>query len=111
MFNKYIFVEFEKELWVIDQHAAAERINYEKLKKQYDSKAIEVQKLLMPDEITMSETEALSIQENIEALESFGFKLNVSDNKVIITEVPAILSGQNLEVVFKELVDEILIRK
>lgn len=106
MFKKYIFVQFEEELWVIDQHAAAERITFEKLLKNMGGSGDnEVQNLLVPEVVALDETEAIFFSENIEFFSSLGFAVDVSGDKVTINAVPSYFYKSDLQKMVKELVD------
>ncbi len=48
IFNKFIIVEYEGEIWILDQHAASERIYYERIQDQFKEKNIDTQSLLIP---------------------------------------------------------------
>ncbi len=106
IFNMYIIIQFENEIWIIDQHAASERIFYEKIQKQYRKNSVEVQNLLIPLEIELSELEILFIQENENIFKSFGFDFEINDNLVKISEVPSILVNSDFEKFFKDLISE-----
>ena len=102
IFNKYIVVEFENEnLWIVDQHAAAERITFEKLKNQ-ESKN-ERQNLLVPTSLKFSKKEI----EVLEGLKDFftdlGFKYAVKNDGIDITVVPVEFVESNFEKLFDEI--------
>ena len=87
IFDKYIVIEFEDEhLWVVDQHAAAERINFEKLTNR-ETKS-NVQTLLVPQEVKLSKEQALFIEEQKEFFEGMGFALNIKDYGIDILTTP-----------------------
>jgi len=71
--DKYLFFESGDTLLVIDQHAAHERINYEKLKRQFESGKVDVQQLLSPIIIKLSPEEMSSWEEGKEKMEEVGF--------------------------------------
>lgn len=106
IFNKFIIVEYEKEVWILDQHAASERIYYEKITKHFENDSVDVQNLLIPVEIKLSDIEALFIKENKKVFQSFGFTLQVNENVVEISQVPSVLVSSDYENFFKDLVSE-----
>ena len=64
-FNTYIIIEMDKEMYIIDQHAAHERIMYEKVKDNYYSESTkDSQMLLLPDVITLTHKEMEIAKEN-----------------------------------------------
>lgn len=106
IFNKYIIAQLENEIWIIDQHAASERISYEKIQNQFENNSVEVQNLLIPLEIELSKLELLFIKENEKVFNSFGFKFEIQKDTVEISEVPSMLINTNLEKFFKDLISE-----
>ncbi len=87
IFNKYIVVEFEDEhLWIIDQHAAAERINFEKLTNR-EAKS-NVQTLLVPQEIELTKEQVLFVEEQKQFFEEMGFAFKIKDAGIDILTTP-----------------------
>ena len=80
IFNKYIITELQEEIWIIDQHAASERISYEKIQNDFEKNSVDVQNLLIPIEVEMSDVEILFVKENENVFNSFGFKLKIKKN-------------------------------
>jgi len=69
VFNTYIIIEMDKEMYIIDQHAAHERIMYEKVKKNYYSETSkDSQMLLLPDVITLTHKEMEIAKDNIDMI-------------------------------------------
>jgi len=81
--RKYLFFESGRSLLVIDQHAAQERITFEKLSTQIERGAIETQKLLSPIVIKVSHQEMISWETVKEKLESVGFETTQWDPESI----------------------------
>ncbi len=71
--NKYLFFESGESLLAIDQHAAHERINYELLKKQFETGKIDVQRVLTPLIVKLTAEEISEWEEGAENLENAGF--------------------------------------
>lgn len=106
--GRYIIAEWEQEMWVIDQHAAAERIRYEQLKKAIlQGKSIITQKLLLPIEIPLSEGEKIAINKNIKLLEQLGFEIEVDENKLTLHTIPHFLLRSDIERLFRDVMGEI----
>lgn len=102
VFNKYVIIEFINErLWIIDQHAAAERINFEKLSKGSDS--LELQNFLVPVEVSIKKEESLFLEEAKEFFEKMGINYDIDKSKVILKSVPVEFSESD----FKQIFDEI----
>jgi len=108
-FSTYIIVEIENEMYVIDQHAAHERIMYEKVKKNYYSEEEkDSQMMLLPDIINLSHKETEIIKENQEMFEKAGFSFEAfGENTLKLNGVPNICIDMNTKQLFLELLDEI----
>lgn len=105
--NRYIVAEVQGNLYIIDQHAAAERIRFEKLKKEYDSQGIDRQGVMIPVCLSLSDTEALFVKEVLFHLESLGYECSVEKNKVTISSVPALLQNADHEKLFMQILSEL----
>ncbi len=109
VFNTYIIIEIDKEMYIIDQHAAHERIMYEKVKKNYyNENSKDSQMLLLPDIITLSHKEMEIAKENIEMFEKAGFSLEeFGENTIKLTGVPTVCIDIDNKDLFLETLDEI----
>ncbi len=93
----YILAENNKGLLIIDQHAAQERINYEKFMKQYEKEGIKTQKLVKPKVINLSAAESGVMEENINLLSKLGFGIdNYGNNSFILRTTPSIFGRVNI---------------
>ena len=81
--NKFLIFESGPSLFVIDQHAAQERIIYEQLKKQSEAGNVEVQQLLSPILLSLSPQEMLAWEETKETLEENGLSSTLFDSQTI----------------------------
>lgn len=108
-FQTYIIIEIEKELYIIDQHAAHERIMYEKVRKNYYSEGQkDSQLLLLPDIIVLSHKEMDIARENMAKFEKAGFQLEeFGENTIKLTGVPTMCLDLNTKELFLETLDEI----
>lgn len=108
-FSTYIIIELDKELYIIDQHAAHERIMYEKVKKNYFSDGNkDSQIMLLPDIITLTHKEMDIAKENIEMFEKAGFVLEeFGENTIKLIGVPNICLDLDTKELFLETLDEI----
>lgn len=104
--NSYIFVSVKDKLYILDQHAAAERISYEKLLKEKEK--ITSQKLLFPFTLRLNSDIYIFVNENIEKFEKLGFSVRVFDNnKILVESVPSIIEDDFNKEDFEEFVNEI----
>jgi len=108
-FSTYIIIEIGNELYVIDQHAAHERILYEKVKSNfYDDKDKESQLMLIPDIITLSHKEMDIAKDHIALFEKAGFIIEEFDGSSIkLLGVPNICIELNTRELFLDILDEI----
>ena len=109
VFKTYIILEMGKEMYILDQHAAHERIMYEKVKKNYYSDSSkDSQMLLLPDVITLTHKEMDIAKENIAMFEKAGFSLEeFGENTIKLTGVPTVCIDLDTKELFLETLDEI----
>lgn len=104
LFNKYIVVEFVNEnLWIIDQHAAAERINFEKLSN--NSKDLDIQNFLVPVELSMKKEEILFLEENKKFFSDLGIQFDIKKEKILLKTVPVEFANSDFQKIFYEIFD------
>lgn len=108
-FSTYIIIEIKDDMYMIDQHAAHERIMYEKVKANYyreDEK--DSQFLLLPDIVQLSNKEMDIAKENVEMFAKAGFEFEeFGENTIKVTSVPSMCENLNTKELFLELLDEI----
>lgn len=109
VFKTYIILEIDKEMYILDQHAAHERIMYEKVKKNYYSEETkDSQLLLLPDVITLTHKEMEIAKENIPMFNKAGFYLEeFGENTIKLTGVPTVCIDLDTKELFLETLDEI----
>lgn len=107
IFNTYLIVEVDNDVFFIDQHAAHERILYEKFKREYDNKSVVVQPLLFPYVLSLNPLEANILAENVEHLQNLGFDIEeFGNNTYKISAVPSLVSEMNFDTFFSEFLSE-----
>lgn len=108
-FSTYIIIEMKDELYMIDQHAAHERILYEKVKANYyREEEKDSQLLLLPDIVQLTNKEMDIAKENVEMFAKAGFAFEeFGDNTIKVTQVPSMCENLNTKELFMELLDEI----
>ena len=109
VFNTYIILEIDKEMYILDQHAAHERIMYEKVKNNYYSDSSkDSQMLLLPDIITLTHKEMEIAKDNMDMFEKAGFSLEeFGENTIKLTGVPTVCIDLDNKELFLETLDEI----
>ena len=106
----YIVAENEDGMYLIDQHAAAERINYEKILKQMKEKPIIID-LLIPIKIELRSDEYILVKERFSLLESYGFQVEeFGENTLIVRTHPSWIIEERSEEMIRKIVD-IMIEK
>jgi DNA mismatch repair protein MutL len=87
--NSYLLIEAPSAILIIDQHAAAERILYERFKNDFATSNIKSQKLLLPLTLELSHREIEILKQSAEFLKNLGFDLeSFSGNSFIVNSVP-----------------------
>ncbi len=92
IFNTYLIVECENEAYIIDKHAAHERIIFEELKPGVRKKAGYSQILMIPLEIPISDEEMAAAEEYKEEITASGFSYTCTDGMATVTEIPSNLT-------------------
>ena len=109
VFCTYIIIEIKNEMYIIDQHAAHERIMYEKVKANYYSEdEKDEQLLLLPDVISLTHKEMAIAKENVEMFAKAGFTFEeFGDNTIKLVTVPGMCEELNTKQLFLDILDEI----
>ena len=108
LFDTYILIEIEEKLYIIDQHAAHERLLYEQIKEMYYSKSKETQMLLIPSLVELKHNEQELVMRNKELFEETGFEIEeFGDNMIKISGVPNIGYDMDYVELFKDTLDEL----
>lgn len=109
VFKTYIIVEIGQEMYIIDQHAAHERILYEKVKANYyNDENKDSQLMLLPDIITLTHKEMEIARDNMQMFRKAGFMVEeFGENTVKLTGVPEMCLDLDTKEMFLETLDEI----
>lgn len=107
----YVLAEREDGIVVVDMHAAAERVTYERLKKSLDEKDLPVQPFLIAQVFRVTPAEIATIEAHKEELLAFGIDVSVTgENAAALRAVPAIIAeapADSLETLVHEILDEL----
>ena len=108
-FKTYIIIEIDNEMYIIDQHAAHERILYEKVKANYyNDESKDSQLMLLPDIITLTHKEMEIARDNMQMFRKAGFMLEeFGENTLKLTGVPEMCLDLETKEMFLETLDEI----
>lgn len=108
MAASYILAEGPEGLYLIDQHAAHERIIFDKVLAQRAQQGVEVQGLLEPLNIELSPGQEQTLNSRNELLRQFGFNLeHFGDRSYLLRAVPAVMAGANLAEAVRALLDSL----
>ncbi|MXN66147.1 DNA mismatch repair endonuclease MutL [Stappia sp. GBMRC 2046] len=104
----YIIAQTESGIVIVDQHAAHERLVYERLKAALAEKGVARQILLIPEVVELSEDDAARLVERAEDLEAVGLVVEAfGPGAVAVRETPALLGDLDIRGLIHDLVDEI----
>ncbi|HEY95463.1 MAG TPA: DNA mismatch repair endonuclease MutL [Dehalococcoidia bacterium] len=102
----YIIAEGPEGLYIIDQHAAHERILFEKIREQSTLRKVEIQGLLEPATFEVSPGQDEVLKTCYPELSEFGFAIEpFGDRSYLVRSVPAILNGKDWPLTLRELLD------
>jgi DNA mismatch repair protein MutL len=106
--NTYIIAEGPNGLYLIDQHAAHERILYDRISEQWAQKEVEVQGLLQPITIELSPREEETLKSSKEFLTEFGFTIEPFGNRsYVIRAIPSLMARANIIEIISALLDNL----
>jgi len=104
----YILCEGEGNLIFIDQHAAHERILFEKFKKEYENRSMISERLLLPILIELSAEESCILESTGEALKEIGFEIEpVGEKLFAIRSIPSFIDQKDPKEFIREILDEL----
>ncbi len=103
----YIFCKNSEGLLVIDQHAAHERLLYEKLRRQYIANGIVRQNLMFPETVELSLFQGQLVEKNLDEIDRMGFSIReFGGNTYIISAVPALAGLSNPRELFLDILEQ-----
>ena len=110
LFRTFIIIEVENEIFLIDQHAAHERVLYEKIKENYKQKVSQnSQMMLLPEVINLTHIEMEFVKNNIEIFKNTGFDIEIfGENSVKINGIPDLEYKAKTQNIFMDILDEML---
>ena len=109
MLDRYLVMETEEGIALIDQHALHERILYEQLKEKIKSGQLPTQRLLVPVPVDLSPNEFSCVQENTKFFQTLGLHAEpFGGNTVLISAFPAVLSKTSPEEILLAMIEPFL---
>jgi len=104
----YILAETPTGIVLVDQHAAHERLVYERMKEMLAARGVARQALLLPEVVELDETGAARLAARAEELAEFGLLIEpFGPGAVVVREVPALLTGLDVAALVRDLADEL----
>lgn len=106
--SSYLLAEDEGGLVMIDQHAAHERVLYERLSRIVSSGRVESQAMLMPETLELTSGEALIMEENLSFLQRLGFGIRLfGKNTFIVETLPEYVSMSAQDKILRDILDHL----
>ncbi|HCJ01955.1 MAG TPA: DNA mismatch repair endonuclease MutL [Clostridiales bacterium] len=107
VFGTYLLLEYNEKFIIVDQHAAVERLRYDKLLAAYEKGAISVQPLLIPHVLEVTPSEYAIVENKIDALRSLGIELvPFGADSFKLQSVPDILSDMDVSALIKYILSD-----
>ncbi len=105
----YIVCQNDEGLYLIDQHAAKERVNYEMVTREFENKQTDITDTLIPINIELNSSDFIKIKENLDVLNDLGFRIEeFGINTYTIKSHPTWLKEGYEEEVIRNIFDEII---
>jgi len=105
---EYIICQSDRELVIIDQHAASERVAFQRLIEQFDKDVVESQRLLFPDTLELSFLEMEAVKRFDAELRRMGFEIELfGGNTVILNAIPRLASGDDCGNLVRDILTEL----
>jgi DNA mismatch repair protein MutL len=104
----YVVAQTSDGIVIVDQHAAHERLVYERMKQQLGERGVQRQMLLLPEVVELDEPAALRVAERAGELEELGLVVEAfGPGAVVVREVPALLGDVDVHGLIRDLADEL----
>jgi len=108
--NRYIITEDERGMLVIDQHALHERILYEQIRKKVLAGELEIQRLLVPEPVTLAAAECALVLEQQDQLRQLGLEVEAfGGDTVLVSSYPAMLRRVRIEELLRSVIEIMIV--
>lgn len=109
LFGTYLLAQNEDGFFMIDQHAANERINYEKILKELEQEDVVNYEIMFPLNLSFNPTEALLVKEKMDVIESLGIRMeDFGNNSFVVRMVPIWMAKNNVNEYVEEIINQII---
>ena len=107
VFKTYLLLEFNDTFYIVDQHAAHEKINYEKLMHEYKNTEVKKEILMLPIVIKLTNKEYEVVLDNLYRFDKMGFEIEeMSDNTIKVSTIPSVLHQNDKKDFLYELIKD-----
>lgn len=108
LFNTYLMYERNNDVYIIDQHAAHERLIFDRLKEKMETRTIVQQPMLLPYKLDLNAFESAFIAEHLEEIREMGFEIEeFGDNSFKVSAIPLDLQHIDLASFFNDILGDI----
>lgn len=108
VFSTYILIQQNDDFYIIDQHAAHERVMYEKLVKKVHNSEKTKQILMIPEVLEVKNNELQIVKDNMDLFDKVGFEVEeFGGNSIKISAVPSEITGIAIKELFYDLIDSL----
>lgn len=108
LFNTYLLYECNNDIYIIDQHAAHERLIYNRLREKMRSRTVNRQPMLLPYELSVNAVEGAFIREKLTEITEIGFDIQENGlNSFAVTAIPADLPRIDIQAFFGQILSDI----
>lgn len=106
VFKTYWMIEYDEKLYIVDQHAAHEKVMFERLMKQQQNKQVLSQQLLPPKVLHLDSVEYEAVHSRMELFEQTGFDIeDFGDDSIVVRAVPDDIMGVDPQFLFDSLLN------
>lgn len=106
VFKTYWMIEYDEKLYIVDQHAAHEKVMFERLMKQQENKQVLSQQLLPPKVLHLDSVEHEAVLSHMELFEQTGFDIeNFGDDSIVVRAMPDDIMGVDPQLLFDALLN------
>ena len=106
VFDTYWIIQFENNMYIVDQHAAHEKVLFEEFSKRYDERKISTQLISPPEIVELTQREETILVENMDYFADYGFELEeFGDGAYAIRGIPADFRNANTKELLLEILD------
>jgi DNA mismatch repair protein MutL len=103
----FIVAQTETGIIIVDQHAAHERIVYEKMKQALNEHGVKRQMLLVPQVVEMDEPSAQRVMSRADQLAELGLVVELFGGAILVREIPALLGKTDVGALLRDMADEL----